>query len=170
MRRWWAVVGLVVVMTASASAHAAVAEPSEPDGPARAVAARAAQALRRPAAATRTPERPSTVLKAQKAPTSLDRSLAVGLQASPAGNRVVGSVIAAGGVDAVHEATLAAVASVADRSTSRGGGADRYGTAVGLSAQHFLTGTTDVWLATGETFPDGLAASAIAGARGGPVL
>lgn len=171
MRRWWTVVGLVVVMTATTpSVHAAFAEPSGQDHPASAAHHEPPGRPDDPPQRREPPARPSTVLETEKAPTSLDRSLALGLQSSPTENRVVGSVIAAGGADVVREATLAAVASVADRSTSRGGGSDRYGTAVALSAQHFPTGTADVWLATGETFPDGLAASAIAGARTGPVL
>ncbi|MFC4828749.1 cell wall-binding repeat-containing protein [Agromyces aurantiacus] len=65
---------------------------------------------------------------------------------------------------------LAALASVSDRAASRDAGADRYATAVDLSTTHFPDGATDVWLATGENFPDGITASAIAGARAGPVL
>ncbi|HET6673337.1 MAG TPA: cell wall-binding repeat-containing protein [Agromyces sp.] len=79
-------------------------------------------------------------------------------------------MIAAGGSDVVNDAVLATVASVTDRSTSRRGGADRYDTAVALSMQEFIPGTTEVWLATGENFPDGLTASSVAGARRGPVL
>ena len=171
MRRWWTVVGLVVVMTAMTSpAHATVTESGTDDGPASAAHTEPPGRPDDPPRRREPPARPSTVLQAERARTSLDRSLATGLQTAPAGNRIVGSVIAAGGPDVVHEATLASVASVTDRSTSRGGGTDRYDTAVALSAQHFAMGTTDVWLATGEAFPDGLAASAIAGAHGGPVL
>jgi putative cell wall-binding protein len=171
MRRWWTVVGLVVVMTTMTSpAYATVTEPGMDDGPASAARTEPPGRPDDPPRRREPPARPSTVLQAEHARTSLDRSLATGLQTAPAENRVVGSVIAAGGADVVHEATLASVASVTDRSTSRAGGTDRYDTAVALSAQHFATGTTDVWLATGESFPDGLAASAIAGAHGGPVL
>lgn len=171
MGRWWTVVWLVAVMTAIVSSTPATgAEPSDPAGPARASQHEPPGRPDDPPQKREPPARPSKVLEAHRAMTSLDRSLAAGLQANPAGNRVVGSVIAAGGEGVVREPTLGAVASVADRSTSRGGGADRYGTAVALSARQFPAGTTDVWLVTGETFPDGLAASAIAGARDGPVL
>lgn len=169
MRRWLTVVALVAVMatgTATAAAHGgsagehpASAAPSEPPG-----------RPDDPPERRGPPDHPSTVLETERARTSLDRSLAAGFQSAPSGNRIVGSVIAAGGSDVVREAALASVASVTDRSPSRAGGADRYDTAVALSAQHFASGATEVWLATGEAFPDGLAASAIAGARGGPVL
>lgn len=171
MTRKWAVIGLLAVMTALASpVDPATAEPPEQVDPARASRSEPPGRPDDPPRRREPPGRPSTVLEEEWAPTSLDRSLALGVQAAPAENRIVGSVIAAGGSAAVREATLAAVASVTDRSSSRGGGPDRYATAVALSAQHFPTGTADVWLATGETFPDGLAASAVAGARGGPVL
>ncbi|GAA1055303.1 hypothetical protein GCM10017608_24240 [Agromyces luteolus] len=115
------------------------------------------------------PDRPSTVLEHALAPASPDRSLEAGIQQAPAGDRIVGSVMAAGGPDVVPEVALSTVASVADRAPERAGGADRYLTSVELAAR-FDRGVGDVWLATGEDFPDGLAASAVAGARGGPVL
>lgn len=116
------------------------------------------------------PERPSTVLETRSATTSLDRSLAAGRQAAPSANRTAGSLVAAGGADVVNDTVLATVASVTDRTASRAGGADRYDTAVALSAEHFPMGAAEVWLATGEGFPDGLTASAVAGAHLGPVL
>jgi putative cell wall-binding protein/secreted trypsin-like serine protease len=53
--------------------------------------------------------------------------------------------------------------------TSRTAGADRYGTAAVLSST-FAPGVAVAYLATGEDFPDALAAAAAAGAAGGPVL
>jgi putative cell wall-binding protein len=123
-----------------------------------------------PPADTSPPENPSDVLEGPDAPTTRDRSLEAGIQAAPVENRIVGTVLAAGGTDVVNASMLTTVGSVTDRTTERGGGADRYLTAVALSAAHFGPGTTDVWLASGENFPDGLAASAIAGDRAGPVL
>jgi putative cell wall-binding protein len=49
-------------------------------------------------------------------------------------------------------------------------GADRYATAAQLSARLFPPGVPAVFVATGEAFPDALAASGAAGASGGPVL
>ena len=48
-------------------------------------------------------------------------------------------------------------------------GDNRYGTAVAASEAHFDSASTVV-VATGEAFPDGLAASGLAGMYGGPVL
>ncbi|RNB49833.1 cell wall-binding repeat-containing protein [Agromyces tardus] len=168
-------VGLMVVLAALGStAPAAGATTSGPtSAPTSAPTARDPEPPGRPDDPPRRrepPARPSAVLEERFAHTSLDRSLAAGLQAAPADNRIVGSVIAAGGADVVTEAALTAAASVSDRSTERGGGPDRYDTAVVLSTQHYAANTAEVWLATGENFPDGLSASAVAGARGGPVL
>ncbi|GAA2038333.1 hypothetical protein GCM10009819_23900 [Agromyces tropicus] len=116
------------------------------------------------------PDRPSAVLDGDGVTMSSDRSLATGLQAAPAGNRIVGSAIAAGGTAVVSGGALTKLASVTDRTATRIGGADRYATAIGLSATHFPDGAAEVWLATGENFPDGITASAIAGAHRGPVL
>ncbi|WP_438854595.1 cell wall-binding repeat-containing protein [Agromyces sp. M3QZ16-3] len=119
---------------------------------------------------TSPPENPSDVLESTDAPTTRDRSLEAGFQAAPVENRIVGTVLAAGGTSVVSASALATTGSVTDRTPDRGAGADRYLTAVALSEGHFPSGTTDVWLASGENFPDGVAVSPIAGNRGGPVL
>ncbi len=49
-------------------------------------------------------------------------------------------------------------------------GADRYSTAVEISRRSFPSGAGVVYLASGESFPDGLAAGPAAAAEGGPVL
>lgn len=49
-------------------------------------------------------------------------------------------------------------------------GADRYATSVAFSKSAFPSGASVVYLASGENFPDGLAAGPAAGAQGGPVL
>lgn len=116
------------------------------------------------------PDKRSTVLDDLRARSTTDRSLAPGTQAAPPGDRVVGTIIAAGQHDVVSDEALATLASVADRTAARAGGTDRYATAVELSASQFPEGTAEVWLATGADFPDGITASAVAGARGGPVL
>ncbi|WP_445970138.1 cell wall-binding repeat-containing protein [Agromyces sp. ZXT2-3] len=167
-----AVITLALIAAASVPDLAAGPGPPSPSGSPVAADAAAREPPGRPDDPPRRrgpPEIPSTVLEQVAAPTSRDRSLASGLQDAPPGNRIVGSVVAAGGSDVVPESVLSTVASVTDRSPGRAGGADRYLTSVALS-QHVERGGSDVWLATGENFPDGLAASAVAGARGGPVL
>ena len=52
----------------------------------------------------------------------------------------------------------------------RRAGADRYDTSAAVSAAVFPTGTPSVWIATGEDFPDALAASAPAALTPAPVL
>lgn len=117
------------------------------------------------------PERRSTILEDVRAPSSIDRSLETGLQAAaPSGNRTVGTILAAGGDAVVNPTALASLASVTDRTPARDGGPDRYATSVQLSASQYPEGADEAWLATGENFPDGLTASAIAGAHDGPVL
>jgi len=49
-------------------------------------------------------------------------------------------------------------------------GADRYETAAKVSAEFFDPGVAALYVATGEDFPDALAAGAAAAKRGGPVL
>ncbi|MDO9396034.1 MAG: cell wall-binding repeat-containing protein [Herbiconiux sp.] len=49
-------------------------------------------------------------------------------------------------------------------------GSDRYLGAVEVSKRTFAPGTRTVYMASGETFPDALSASAVAGAVGSPVL
>lgn len=55
--------------------------------------------------------------------------------------------------------------------TPRVSGADRYETSANISAAVFAAGSaTNVVVASGDSFPDGLAASALAGERNAPVL
>ncbi|MET4098976.1 putative cell wall-binding protein [Agrococcus sp. UYP10] len=55
-------------------------------------------------------------------------------------------------------------------SAQRIAGADRYATSVEISRRAFPTGAPVVYLASGENFPDGLAAGPAAAHAGGPVL
>jgi len=65
----------------------------------------------------------------------------------------------------------AAVVPSATVTTERLGGADRYATAVAISKRLFPDGTAPVvYLASGETFPDALAAGPVASRQGGAVL
>lgn len=52
----------------------------------------------------------------------------------------------------------------------RQGGNSRYATAVAFSRAHFASGAKTVFLASGEAYPDALAASAIAASTASPVL
>ncbi len=52
----------------------------------------------------------------------------------------------------------------------RHGGADRYATAVAVSAAHFAPGVPVVHVATGSDFPDALAGGPAAARAGGPIL
>jgi putative cell wall-binding protein len=56
-----------------------------------------------------------------------------------------------------------------DATSQRFSGADRYSTAVDVS-KHSYTTATDAVVASGETFPDALAASYVAGQVAGPIL
>ena len=69
-------------------------------------------------------------------------------------------------------ATLAAAgpASAAAPTVGRIGGVDRYDTAARLSKSHFAPGVPVALIASGEDFPDALAAAPAAAALGGPVL
>ncbi len=49
-------------------------------------------------------------------------------------------------------------------------GSDRYGTAAAVSKAHFGPNVPVAYVATGRNFPDALAAGAVAGIQGGPVL
>lgn len=85
----------------------------------------------------------------------------------------VGSVVLSGGTDAVGPAVEAALGELAD--VERVSGADRYGTATAVARRLAAAGALgpdggarSAFLATGEDFPDALAAGARAGAA--PVL
>ena len=71
-------------------------------------------------------------------------------------------LIAAGAsatTDSAHAATV-----------DRWAGADRYATSVRISQQAFPSGADTVFVATGESFPDALAAGPAAAALGAPIL
>lgn len=78
-------------------------------------------------------------------------------------------IVVIGGEAVVSAAVEAHLASFAEE-VSRVAGPDRYTTAAAI-ADRWFPGTADtVWLATGEDYPDGLAASAAAGRDGAPLL
>ncbi|HZB66501.1 MAG TPA: cell wall-binding repeat-containing protein [Ornithinibacter sp.] len=110
----------------------------------------------------------SRVLDVVDSRTSSTTSLTGDTTSTP--QRVVGSLEVAGGAASIPDAAAAAVSGVADRTWRRHGGADRYAVAVELSRRGFPDGADVVFVATGENWPDGLSASAVAGNLGGPVL
>ncbi|MGN6333101.1 MAG: cell wall-binding repeat-containing protein [Motilibacteraceae bacterium] len=88
--------------------------------------------------------------------------------------RVAGRVVAAGLSAGLAVSALGVVAATTASATTsvtanRVAGADRYETAVKVSAGTF-TSSTNVVIASGEAFPDGLSAAALAGALNAPVL
>jgi putative cell wall-binding protein len=74
-----------------------------------------------------------------------------------------------GGTGSISDGVVSALAAYAPTVT-RVSGADRYATAVSLSAATTASGVSRVYLASGTSFPDGLAAGPIAGMRGAPLL
>jgi putative cell wall-binding protein len=75
----------------------------------------------------------------------------------------------AGGTSAVSSGIQSSLA--VDWRVVRLAGSDRFGTANAINADHFKVsdGTTDAYLATGYSFADALAGSALAGAQGAPL-
>jgi len=80
------------------------------------------------------------------------------------------TVLLLGGVDVVS-AAVATDAAALGLTTRRLAGDDRYSTSVAIARAAAEKATpTEVFVATGVNFPDGLAAGPLAGVRGGPVL
>jgi len=80
-----------------------------------------------------------------------------------------GMIVVVGGPDVVSPAVEAALRRYS-ATVRRVAGADRYETAARVSAEFFDPGVAALYVATGEDFPDALAAGAAAAKRGGPVL
>lgn len=81
-----------------------------------------------------------------------------------------GSIVVAGGSGVVSNAVLTALDAYTTGPVTRQWGADRYATAADISAKSFSPGVAVAYVATGENFPDALAAAGAAGRLGGPVL
>ncbi|HEX7196396.1 MAG TPA: S8 family serine peptidase, partial [Candidatus Limnocylindria bacterium] len=80
------------------------------------------------------------------------------------------TIIVMGGPGAVSDSVRAQLAAYAS-SVQRISGVDRYATAVSLSSKSFAANSVGtVYVASGTSFPDGLAAGPVAGMRGGPLL
>jgi putative cell wall-binding protein len=70
----------------------------------------------------------------------------------------------------ISDALLAKLDTLTAGSATRLAGADRYATAVAVSAATYPTHVTTLYVATGAAFADGLAAGPVAGLAGGPLL
>ena len=80
-------------------------------------------------------------------------------------------VVLLGGYDTISQLQGTYIGSASGTATvTRVKGDDRYATAVAVSKDAFTPGVTSVFLTSGDTYPDGLAAGAIAGGRKVPLL
>ncbi|GAA2227247.1 cell wall-binding repeat-containing protein [Herbiconiux moechotypicola] len=79
-----------------------------------------------------------------------------------------GKIVVLGGAGTVSDAVVTELQGIAP--TTRVAGADRFATAVEASKSVFGANTRNVYIASGETFPDALSASAAAAASHGPLL
>jgi putative cell wall-binding protein len=79
-------------------------------------------------------------------------------------------IVLLGGYNAISLQQEAYIQSQVAVTVTRISGNDRYETSVAVSADAFDPGVPSVFLTTGENYPDGLAAGAIAGAAHVPVL
>ena len=75
-----------------------------------------------------------------------------------------------GGPSAVSDDVAAAAGAAADAPVRRVAGDDRYDTAAAVSRASHEPGVDVVFVATGDAFPDALAAGAVAGTLAGPLL
>jgi Putative cell wall-binding domain len=79
------------------------------------------------------------------------------------------TLIVVGGQNSVPDSVVNQIANNGTK-VRRLQGNDRYATGRNLVASSFRNGTSEVFIATGKSFPDALSASPIAGLRGAPVL
>lgn len=79
-------------------------------------------------------------------------------------------VVVLGGPAAVGDDVADAIAEATGAAVVRRAGADRFATAVAVSAAAHPSGAAVVYLATGQGFPDALAGGAAAGRDGAPIL
>jgi len=79
-------------------------------------------------------------------------------------------IVVVGGPAAVSSGVFGGLAGLTSGSVSRVYGANRYSTAVAISATNFAPGVSTAYLATGANYPDALAAGPAAGTEGAPVL
>jgi putative cell wall-binding protein len=81
-----------------------------------------------------------------------------------------GRIVVLGGTGAVSGTVLNALKNYTTGSVTRIAGADRYATAAAISRAAFPSGSDLVYVATGDNYPDALAAGAAAAYRKAPIL
>ena len=81
-----------------------------------------------------------------------------------------GRIVVLGGTGAVSASVEHALDAYTTGIVTRLAGPDRYATAAAVSASAFPAGASVAYVATGETFPDALAAGAAAARAGAPIL
>lgn len=81
-----------------------------------------------------------------------------------------GRIVVLGGTGAVSDGVLSALRGYTTGGVSRVAGADRYATAAAISRATFGSGSDVVYVATGENYPDALAAGAAAAYVRAPIL
>jgi putative cell wall-binding protein len=79
-------------------------------------------------------------------------------------------VVIVGGTGVVSPAVEAQIQGLGVPDVDRIGGSNRYATSAAVAASVFSSGQTSVLLATGQNYPDALAAVALAGKLGAPLL
>ncbi len=79
-------------------------------------------------------------------------------------------IVVLGGTGSVSDAVVSAARAYTSGTVTRLGGADRYATAVAVSAATYAPGVPVVYLASGAGFADALAGAAAAGMQNSPVL
>ena len=79
-------------------------------------------------------------------------------------------VVVVGGSGVVSDAVLTELDGLVAGSVTRVWGANRYATAAALSSANFAPGVSAVFIATGQNFPDALAAGPAAGREDSPIL
>ena len=89
---------------------------------------------------------------------------------SPRASKRILAAIAAVGIAASAFAIASPAQATQTVVESRVGGLDRYATAAQVAQATFAPGTANIILASGQNFPDGLAAAGLAGAANAPVL
>ncbi|MEO7295235.1 MAG: cell wall-binding repeat-containing protein, partial [Candidatus Limnocylindria bacterium] len=81
-----------------------------------------------------------------------------------------GRIIVVGGASAVSEAVLNGLQGYTTEPVIRLAGVDRYATAADISEFHLPSGAPMAYIATGDNFPDALAAGPAAAVRGAPTI
>jgi putative cell wall-binding protein len=89
---------------------------------------------------------------------------------SPRASKRILAAVAAAGIAATTFAITSPANAAQTVSESRVAGADRYATAAAVATATFPAGNNNIILASGENFPDGLAASGLAGFANAPVV